>query len=290
MVMYIPDRTDDEADLRLKIFRWDTPISLSQILPHLSLLGVDVIDERPYELVLGGDQRAFIYDFGITVPGGRAAVGSRWPMAARQRFMDAFSASYAGLSEPDRFHALVMGADLSWQQVTVLRAIGRYLRQTGTTYSQTYLASALSSNVDLARQLVMLFETRFDPGRDLDTETRKAKATELTDKIKIALNDVVSLDHDRILRSYLAVIAAMVRTNAYQPGRPTLAFKLLPRQIPELPEPRPAFEIFVYSPRIEGVHLRFGAVAEAGCAGRIGLRTSAGRCWAWSKPRWSRTR
>ncbi|HZA29994.1 MAG TPA: NAD-glutamate dehydrogenase [Propionibacteriaceae bacterium] len=264
MVMYVPDRTDDEADLRLKIFRWDTPISLSQILPHLSLLGVDVIDERPYELMLGGDQRAFIYDFGITVPGGRAAVGSRWPMAARQKFMDAFSASYAGLSEPDRFHALVMGADLSWQQVTVLRAIGRYLRQTGTTYSQTYLASALSSNVDLARQLVTLFETRFDPGRDLDTETRKARATELTDKIKIALNDVASLDHDRILRSYLAVIAAMVRTNAYQPGRPTLAFKLLPRQIPELPEPRPAFEIFVYSPRIEGVHLRFGAVARGG--------------------------
>ncbi len=165
MVMYVPDRTDDEADLRLKIFRWDSPISLSQILPHLSLLGVDVIDERPYELVLGSDQRAFIYDFGITVPGGRPAVRSGWPIAARQKFMDAFSASYAGLSEPDRFHALVMGADLSWQQVMILRAIGRYLRQTGTTYSQTYLASALSSNVALARQLVSLFETRFNPLR-----------------------------------------------------------------------------------------------------------------------------
>src|SRR5215216_5403638 len=264
MVMYVPDRTDDEADLRLKIFRWDSPISLSQILPHLSLLGVDVIDERPYELVLGTDQRAFIYDFGITVPGGDAAVRSRWPIAARQKFMDAFSASYAGLSEPDRFHALVMGADLGWQQVTILRAIGRYLRQTGTTYSQTYLASALSSNVDLARQLVTLFETRFDPLRNLDIDTRKAQATELIDKINIALNDVPSLDHDRIVRSYLAVISAMVRTNAYQSGRPTLAFKLLPRQIPELPEPRPAFEIFVYSPRVEGVHLRFGPVARGG--------------------------
>ena len=201
MVMYVPDRTDDEADLRLKIFRWDSPISLSQILPHLSLLGVDVIDERPYELMLGSDQRAFIYDFGITVPGGRPAVRSGWPIAARQKFMDAFSASYAGLSEPDRFHALVMGADLSWQQVTILRAIGRYLRQTGTTYSQTYLASALSSNVDLARQLVMLFETRFHPLRKLDIESRKEQATELVDKIKIALNDVPSLDHDRIVRS-----------------------------------------------------------------------------------------
>ena len=134
----------------------------------------------------------------------------------------------------------------------------------------------------------MLFETRFDPGRDLDTETRKAKATELTDKIKIALNDVVSLDHDRILRSYLAVIMAMVRTNAYQPGRPTLAFKLLPRQIPELPEP--AFEIFVYSPRIEGVHLRFGAVARGGLRWSDRAEDFRGRCWAGSKPRWSRTR
>jgi glutamate dehydrogenase len=264
MVMYVPDRTDDGADLRLKIFRWDTPISLSQILPHLSLLGVDVIDERPYELVLGGDQRAFIYDFGITVPGGRAAVASRWPMPARQKFMAAFSASYSGLSEPDGFNALVMGAELSWQQVTILRAVGRYLRQTGTIYSQTYLATALTSNVDLARQLVELFETRFDPARELDIETRKAKATELIDKIKIALNDVASLDHDRIVRFYLAMISAMVRTNAFQPGRPTLAFKLLPRHVPELPEPRPAFEIFVYSPRVEGVHLRFGPVARGG--------------------------
>ena len=161
---------------------------------------------------------------------------------------------------------------------------GRYLRQTGTTYSQTYLASALSSNVDLARQLVMLFETRFDPGRDLDTETRKAKATELTDKIKIALNDVVSLDHDRILRSYLAVIAAMVRTNAYQPGRPTLAFKLLPRQIPELRNRgRPSRS----SSTPFGSRVCICASVrspEAGCAGRIGLRTSRRRCWAGQSP------
>jgi len=263
MAMYAPDREDDEADLRLKIFRWTAPISLSQILPHLTLLGVDVIDERPYELVVGNGTRAFIYDFGITVPGGREAVTSRWSMAARQQFIEAFSASYQGLSEPDGFHALVMRADLTWRQVVIIRAIGRYLRQVGSTYSQTYLAHALSSNVDLTRQLVTLFELRFDPRRDLPVEDRKTSAAELINKFKIALNDVASLDHDRILRSYLAVIGAIVRTNAFQ-GRPAIAFKLLPRQLPELPEPRPAFEIFVYSPRVEGVHLRFGPVARGG--------------------------
>ena len=94
MAMYVPDRADDEAELRLKIFRREASLSLSKILPHLSLLGIDVIDERPYELAIGKDQRAFIYDFGVRVPGGADAVRTRWTLEARQRFMDAFSASY----------------------------------------------------------------------------------------------------------------------------------------------------------------------------------------------------
>ena len=163
MAMYVPDRPDDEADLRLKIFRREESLSLSKILPHLSLLGVDVIDERPYELAIGNGERGFIYDFGVQVPGGAAAVQGRWTFEARQRFMAAFSASYAGDSEPDRFNALVMGADLDWREVSLLRSIGRYLRQVGITYSQSYFAQALSSNVDIARHLVQLFRTRFDP-------------------------------------------------------------------------------------------------------------------------------
>jgi glutamate dehydrogenase len=264
LALYAPDRSDDEADLRLKIFRRDASLSLSKVLPHLSLLGVDVIDERPYELVLGHDQRAYIYDFGITVPGGATGAVARWTQPARHQFMAAFTASYTGLSEPDGFNALVMAADLDWRQVSVLRAIGRYLRQAGSTYSQTYLASALASNVDLARQLVILFETKFDPGLALSLPQRRARTAELVTKINTALDDVASLDHDRIVRSYRAVIEATVRTNAFQRDRPTLALKLLPRQIPDLPEPRPAYEIFVYSPRVEGVHLRFGAVARGG--------------------------
>jgi glutamate dehydrogenase len=264
MALYAPDRHDDGADLRLKIFRRDAPMSLSHILPHLTLLGVDVIDERPYELALGQSQRAYIYDLGLTVPGGADAVRSRWTPEARQQFMDAFSASYRGLSEPDGFHALVMRADLHWREVTLLRAVGRYLRQVGLAYSQTYIAQALSSNVDLARLLITQFQVRFDPELELDQATRSAKAAELTEKFKTGLNDVISLDHDRILRWFLAVLSATVRTNFYASARQAIALKLLPRSIPELPAPRPEFEIFVYSPRLEGVHLRFGPVARGG--------------------------
>jgi glutamate dehydrogenase len=264
MAMYVPDRADDEAQLRLKIFRREASLSLSKILPHLSLLGVDVIDERPYELTIGPDQKAFIYDFGIQVPGGPDAVPAHWTPEARQRFMNAFSASYVGESESDGFNGLVMRADLDWRDVSVLRSVGRYLRQVGITYSQSYFAQALSNNVDIARQLILLFQTRFDPASGRDVKARTAAATELVDKIKRALNDVASLDHDRILRSFLAVIQAVIRTNFYVPGRQAIALKLLPRDMPDLPEPRPAYEIFVYSPRMEGVHLRFGRVARGG--------------------------
>ncbi|WP_152364723.1 NAD-glutamate dehydrogenase [Microlunatus speluncae] len=272
MVVYAPDKADDPADLRLKIFRLD-PLSLTKVLPHLSVLGVDVVDERPFELQLAGDQRAFIYDFGLTIPGGREQ-RVHWSREARHRFTDAFAASYLAESEYDGFNALVMGAELTWQQVAVLRAIGRYLRQAGAPYSQAYIARALAANVDLARTLSRLFEAKFGLAGDDDhapgdqgkgaAKRRKATVTELTEQVTTALNDVASLDHDRIIRSYLAVIGAMIRTNAFQPNRAALAFKLLPRQIEDLPEPRPAYEIFVYSPRLEGLHLRFGAVARGG--------------------------
>ncbi len=264
MAMYAPDKSLDEADLRLKIFRRDASLSLSTVLPHLSLLGVDVIDERPYELTLGDDERAFIYDFGLRVPGGAAAVAEHWSADDRSRFMSAFAASYTQQSEPDGFNALVMGAGLGWRQVSILRVIGRYLRQAGTTYSQTYIAQALTANVDLARLLSGLFETRFDPELALGPDPRRKRSEALVASIEAALDDVASLDHDRIIRSFLAVIVAIIRTNAFQADRQAVTIKMLPREIPDLPEPRPAFEIFVYSPRVEGVHLRFGAVARGG--------------------------
>ncbi len=263
MAVHRPVRTDDEADLRLKIFRRDASMSLSKILPHLTRLGVDVIDERPYELTLRGD-RAFVYDFGLSVPGGQDSVRRDWTLEARERFTAAFAASYSGRSESDGFNALVLAAGLDWSQVTILRAVGRYLQQAGSPYSQAYLASALTVNTDLARRLVELFETRFDPALERSEQGRAARVEELAAELGAGLDDVASLDHDRIIRSYLAVLGATQRTNHYVPGRQALALKLAPREIPDLPEPRPQFEIFVYSPRFEGVHLRFGAVARGG--------------------------
>ena len=205
-------------------------------------------------------------------------------------------------NESDGFNSLVLAAGLSWRQAMVLRAYARYLRQGGTPYSQEYIEDTLRSNVDITGYLVKLFETRFDPGRNgdiaADAEARTAKCEDLESRIARALDQVAGLDQDRILRSYLTLIKATLRTNYFQreddgSGDPRphsyLALKLDPSAVPDLPEPRPKFEIFVYSPRMEGVHLRFGSVARVGCAGPTVATTSAPRCWDWSRRRWSRT-
>ncbi|HET6699531.1 MAG TPA: NAD-glutamate dehydrogenase domain-containing protein, partial [Nocardioidaceae bacterium] len=159
-------------------------------------------------------------------------------------------------------------------QASVLRAYAKYMRQGGTPFALDYIEDALKQNIEITRHLVALFEARFDPGRNgqiaADSEAREAKTRDLEERILHALDDVASLDHDRILRSYLTVIKATLRTSYYQhaddAGTPKqyISFKLEPSAIPDLPEPRPRYEIFVYSPRVEGVHLRFGAVARGG--------------------------
>ncbi|MVA76160.1 NAD-glutamate dehydrogenase [Auraticoccus sp. F435] len=261
--MYRPDEPEDPADLRLKVFR-TTPMPLSQVLPLLSAFGVEVLDERPYELRLPGGRRAYVLDFGLRVPGGVAALDERWRAEDRDRFTEAFAAVHGGRAESDGLNRLVLAAGLSWRQVSWLRAISRYLRQAGVSFSQTYISTALVANVELARLLVRLFELRFAPRDASCTPPAEEEVAALAEQVRTGLDAVASLDQDRILRSFLAVVMAMVRTNAFQPGRPALAFKLLPTRLPDLPAPRPAFEIFVCSPRVEGVHLRFGAVARGG--------------------------
>ncbi len=253
------------GEARLKVFRIGPPLSLSHILPVLSAMGVEVTDERPYELE-GLPRQSYIYDFGLRYT-------HEMPGGARELFQDTVNSVWDGRNESDRFNALVLAAGLTWRQVVVLRAYAKYMRQGGTPFAQDSIEDALRGNVDITRLLVRLFETRFDPGRNgdlaADGETRTATMGELEDRITRALEDVASLDHDRILRSYLAIIKATLRTNFYQQdetGGPKsyLSLKLEPGAIPDLPEPRPRFEIFVYSPRVEGVHLRFGAVARGG--------------------------
>ncbi|MFF8994312.1 NAD-glutamate dehydrogenase [Streptomyces sp. NPDC014983] len=252
---------------RFKIYRKGASVSLSAVLPVLQRIGVEVVDERPYELRCSDRTTGWIYDFGLRIPRLLGAVGGDFlGDDGRERFQEAFAATWTGRAENDGFNALVLSAGLTWREAMVLRAYAKYLRQAGSTFSQDYMEDTLRNNVHTTRLLVSLFEARMSP-------ERQQAGLELTDalleELDAALDQVASLDEDRILRSFLTVIKATLRTNFFQrrpDGHPHdyVSMKFDPQAIPDLPAPRPAFEIWVYSPRVEGVHLRFGKVARGG--------------------------
>ncbi|MFJ3205426.1 NAD-glutamate dehydrogenase [Streptomyces sp. NPDC086989] len=254
------------GERRFKIYRTGEQVSLSAVLPVLQRLGVEVTDERPYELRCSDRTNAWIYDFGLRMPlpagNGDTYLGDD----ARERFQEAFAAVWQGDAENDNFNTLVLSAGLTWRQAVVLRAYAKYLRQAGVNFSQDYMEDTLRNNVHTTRLLVSLFEARMSPGR-------QSAGTELIDamleELDGALDQVASLDEDRILRSFLTLIKATLRTNFFQLNdageqHAYVSMKFDPQAIPELPAPRPAYEIWVYSPRVEGVHLRFGKVARGG--------------------------
>ncbi|WP_328298963.1 NAD-glutamate dehydrogenase [Streptomyces sp. NBC_00435] len=259
------------GERRFKIYRTGEQVSLSAVLPVLQRLGVEVTDERPYELRCSDRTNAWIYDFGLRMPlpngnGDSAAASNYLGDDARERFQDAFAAVWQGDAENDNFNTLVLGAGLTWRQAVVLRAYAKYLRQAGATFSQDYMEDTLRNNVHTTRLLISLFEARMSPGR-------QSAGSELVDamleELDGALDQVASLDEDRILRSFLTLIKATLRTNFFQLNsageqHSYVSMKFDPQAIPDLPAPRPAFEIWVYSPRVEGVHLRFGKVARGG--------------------------
>ena len=269
------------AERRFKLYRRGR-LSLTAVLPLFTDFGVEVVDERPYQIDRADGVTVQVYDFGLKGAGPDTWVGSRRE-GLRELFQNAFSAVWEGRAESDGFNALVLGGELTWRQVVILRAVAKYLRQIGSTFSQEYVEAALVSNVSVAAQLVSLFEARLDPAKD---GGREAAEADLVDVITVALENVASLDHDRIIRAFLGVIQATVRTNYYQreseavgnhagalPAsakvddaayKSYVSFKLDPQKVPDLPAPRPMFEIWVYSPRVEGVHLRFGKVARGG--------------------------
>jgi glutamate dehydrogenase len=247
----------------LVVYRSGTPITLSDVLPQLQHLGLEVVDEHPYTFRGSSAAGSFwIYEFGLR-PLSAAASGS-----LREIFEDALSALWRGLTEDDGFNALVLTAGLTWREVTLLRACAKYLRQAGMRFSEDYVQRVLRSSPAITRLLVRLFESRFDPTRQSGVDER---CEAITEEIRGQLDEVSSLDADRILRSYLALIDATLRTNYYQVGSRSgvdgpqpLVLKLDPGSVPGLTEPRPKFEIYVYSPRLEAVHLRFGRVARGG--------------------------
>ncbi len=247
----------DETLLRCKLYRSGRPITLTQFIPLLHDLGAVVIDEIPYEVQVEGERRRFIYDIGIRLE-------QELDQDGRARFRDAVLAVWSEEAESDSFARLVTAAGLSWRDVTVLRAYARYLVQFGTHFSPAYVRETVNRNPRIARLLVALFHLRFDP-EEHDTAAAGDKRTELLEAIDL----VPSLDADRILRSFVALVDATVRTNHWQRDgsghpRPALAFKLDLSEVAFVPKPVPTAEIFVYSPRTEGVHLRSGRVARGG--------------------------
>ncbi|MDQ3357328.1 MAG: NAD-glutamate dehydrogenase [Actinomycetota bacterium] len=260
------DPEDDPTERRLKLYR-RAELSLTDVLPIFSHLGVQVTDERPYTLEGRDGLTRYIYDFGMRAGAARVwtGQGERGQEEVAAAFEDAFSAVWSGQSESDTLNALVLTAGLSWREVVIVRAVVRYLRQVGT-FSLDYLEEALVANPSIARMVVELFTARLDPDADGD---RDEAAQVVRGRIEAALDDVSSLDQDRIIRSVVNVVQSVLRTNFFQKredGAPKahVSLKLEPRAIDGLPEPRPAFEIWVYAPRVEGVHLRFGSVARGG--------------------------
>jgi glutamate dehydrogenase len=260
---------DYDETVRLTWYLGGRTASLSQLLPMLQSMGVVVLEERPFTVNRPDGLPVWIYQFKIapqpTVP---LAQPGPEREATAQRFADAVTAIWEGRAEIDRFNELVMRADLTWQQVVLLRSYAKYLRQAGFPYSQSHIESVVNENPDTARSLVTLFEALFDPDPSGSPKSRDAQAAAAA--VASDIDALVSMDTDRVLRAFAELIQATLRTNYYvtQEGsarsQNVLSLKLDAQLIAELPLPRPKFEIFVYAPRVEGVHLRFGYVARGG--------------------------
>ncbi|SIP99435.1 NAD-glutamate dehydrogenase [Marinobacterium stanieri] len=251
-------------ELRFKLFQRDTPLVLSDAIPVLENLGMRVLGEHPYRLDAADGSAYWIHDFTLSCP----QADSIDINEVRDIFQDAFAAIWSGKAENDAFNQLVVSAGLSWREVAMLRAYARYNQQTRFGFSQSYMATTLVRHAHLARLLVAFFRARFEPGRQ-GSERSSAVSERVQQSILDALEQIENLSDDQILRRFLELMQATLRTNYFQLGegcqpRDYMAFKLSPAAIANMPKPRPAFEVFVYSPRVEGVHLRGGKVARGG--------------------------
>ncbi len=256
----------EEARLtRCKLFS-DGDVALSDVVPTLEHMGARVVDERPYEITPRGCDPVWIYDFGLSCHDEDAE-------RVRAFFEETFLGVWHGELEDDGLNGLVLKAALTGKEIVILRAVARYLRQASIPFSDAYMVRTLLKHPQIAILLVRLFTARFDPDRG-----ERRNTEEITSEIEGAIDWVESLDEDRILRSFLSVVQSILRTNYFRtegPGpagglvadgteRSFLSFKIDPAKVRLLPLPRPKFEIFVYSPRVEGVHLRGGKVARGG--------------------------
>ncbi len=240
---------------RIGLYKTGGKVELSQAMPMLEDLGLHVIEEVPTRL-LGGDGETWVQDFGVLGPDHKAIDLDRHGA----RVADAFSAVWREETESDPLNRLVLTAGLDWRQIEIFRAYRKYRQRVGSRFTESYQNDVLAANAQLTAKLIGLFELRFDPERERDEAAEAA----LREEILRDLDEVASLDHDRILRNQLGVIDATLRTNAYRRGRGAMAFKLRSADVPAMPLPSPLVEIYVYSRDMEGVHLRGGAIARGG--------------------------
>ncbi len=256
----------EPGSFRLKLYRQGEPVSLSRVMPSLTNLGVIVVHERPYEIRPVDSDPVWIYDFSLE----HHSTALDFTTAS-DLVEEAFQAVWHDVAEDDGLNQLVLGAGMSVSDVAVLRAYAHYLRQVGLNYSPTFVTQTLDAHPEAARLLIELFRSRFGPDGEggLSADDRAAALADIEARLATVITAIESLDEDRVLRRFRNLILGTVRTTWAQRNesgnrRPYLAFKFDPRALDELPEPRPRHEIFVYSPRFEGVHLRGGDVARGG--------------------------
>ena len=258
---------DQKNVLGLKVLSFKKPIPLSNRVPVLENMGFRVIDEQSYQIAVGMPEEpdVWLHDMVLERADGSAVDLDKIKGALEAAFLVVMT----GGAESDGYNALVLAGGLMWRDVALIRTVSRFLRQIRVPYSQDYMWATLVKHAGIAARLVDLFHARFDPRLEVAMEARRAREAEIAGAIEQALSAVESLDEDRILRHFLAAVQAAIRTNFYQidrDGRPKglIAIKFASRKLDAVPLPRPLYEIFVYSPRVEGVHLRFGKVARGG--------------------------
>ncbi len=263
LIVRIHNNTDEDvgtAQARLSLYSPDAALALADLLPVLANLGLRVIDEKAAEVTVDG-RIVWIHDLGVR-GSGMAAIDPEGDLATR--LCAAIDAIWTGVVDNDGFNQLVTTAGLTHDEVAMLRLYARHARQLGLGFSLSYMETTLVEQHAIAALFAEMFATKFDPDLAFTMDERVGAVAELEASLAVLLDAIPSLDQDRILRCMASQIAASIRTNAYQEDRSALCVKFEPKRIPEAPEPRPRFEIFVSSPKVEGIHLRMGAVARGG--------------------------
>ncbi|MFV1872305.1 MAG: NAD-glutamate dehydrogenase [Oleiphilus sp.] len=253
---------ETEEVVHFKLFHAEQPVTLSDVMPIFENMGFRVIGEHPYECIDREGRTVWIHDFTLTTSSKQVIDINK----IRHNFESLFLKVWEGNAENDSFNRLVISAYLNWRQIAMLRSYARYMRQIRVSNSQRFIANTVVANTHISKLLIQLFESRFNPKHQA---SNSGKTEEIETEFLAELDNVHNLSEDKILRLYLDLIKATMRTNFYQKDankqdRHDIAFKFHPRLIPNVPMPVPMYEIFIYSPRIEGVHLRGGKVARGG--------------------------